>query len=365
VTVGKDAPGISTDHWIVRVKSDGHESGCDNRQHQNKLPDSGRARAACEIFGRCELKLHIAELFIVGAVLGCAPIMTAAGCGGHGTRESMLVNTAWLAEHLHDANVVILAVGKKDEYASGHISGSGYLDSAELRKSTPPAINDALTLELPSAEQARDVLAKAGVRDGSRIVLYSTADNATMTARIYLTLDAMGLGAATSILDGGLAAWRREGHPVTQDMPAVTPGKLQLCPQNDVVASLDYVRSQVRKPNTAIVDARLPEYYSGEKIPPQRRAGHIPGAINIPFASLLDESGRMLPPETLQQKFEAAGAHHGEQVITYCHIGQQASLAYFVARYLGYDSRMFDGSWQEWSAHTELPAETSAGAATR
>ena len=131
------------------------------------------------------------------------------------------------------------------------------------------------------------------------------------------------------------------------------------------MTSLNYVRSQVGKPNAAIVDARLPEYYSGEKIPPQRRAGHIPGAINIPFASLLDENGRMLAPETLQQKFDAAGAHPGQQVITYCHIGQQASLAYFVARYLGYDSRMFDGSWQEWSAHTELPAETSAGAARR
>ena len=311
------------------------------------------------------MKLRIAGLFILGALLPCAPAMAAAGCGGHGTRESMLVNTAWLAKHLHDANVVVLAVGKKDEYAAGHIPGSGYLESAELRKSTPPAVNDALTLELPPVEQVRDVLGKAGISDGSRIVLYSTADNATMTARIYLTLDAMGLGAATSILDGGLGAWRREGHPVTQDMSVVTQGNLQLCPQNDVVTSLDYVRSQVRKPNTAIVDARLPEYYSGEKIPPQRRAGHIPGAINIPFASLLDESGRMLPAETLQQKFAAAGAHPGEQVITYCHIGQQASLAYFVARYLGYDSRMFDGSWQEWSAHSELPAETSAGAARR
>lgn len=273
----------------------------------------------------------------------------------------MLVNTTWLAEHLHNEKVVVLGVGKKDEYAAGHIPGSRYLDAADLRKSSLSTGSDALTLELPPAEQVREVLTKAGVNNGSRIVLYSTGDNATMTARIYLTLDAMGLGAATSVLDGGLAVWRLEGRPLTQDVPPAASGNVQLCPQNDVVASLDYVRSQMRKPNTAIVDARLAEFYSGEKIPPQRRAGHIPGAINIPFASLLDENGRVLPVETLREKFQAAGAHPGEQVITYCHIGQQASLAYFVARYLGYDSRMFDGSWQEWSAHAELPAETSAG----
>jgi thiosulfate/3-mercaptopyruvate sulfurtransferase len=115
----------------------------------------------------------------------------------------------------------------------------------------------------------------------------------------------------------------------------------------------------LHKPNVAIVDARLAEFYTGEKIPSQRRAGHIPGAINIPFASLLDESGRFLSVEALRAKFEATGAHPGQQVVTYCHIGQQASLGYFVARYLGYDARMFDGSWQEWSAHNELPTETS------
>ena len=305
------------------------------------------------------MKPGIAGLVVLSALLARAPAL-AAGCGGHGTRDSMLVNTAWLAAHVHDGNLVVLAVGKKDEYAAGHIPGSGFLDATELRAGTPPAAGDALTLELPPPEQARDVLTKLGARDGSRIVLYSTGDNATMTARMYLTLDAMGLGAAASILDGGLLVWQREGRPTTQDVPVANPGNLELCPQNDVVATLDYVRSQLGKPNTAIVDARLPEFYSGEKIPPQRRAGHIPGAINIPFASLLDESGRMLSAETLEQKFDAAGARRGEQVITYCHIGQQASLAYFVARYLGYDSRMFDGSWQEWSAHAELPAETSA-----
>jgi len=271
----------------------------------------------------------------------------------------MLVNTAWLQEHSHDKDLVVLAVGKKDEYATGHIPGSGYLDFADVHTITPPAGSSALILEVPPPEQVRAALVKAGVRDGSRIILYSTGDNATLTARVYLTLDAMGLGAMTSILDGGLPLWRHEGRAATEDVPVAVPGQLQLCPQSDVVVNLDYVRSHVHTPNAVIVDARVAEFYTGDKIPPQRRAGHIPGAANVPFASLLDENGRFLPAETLREKFESAGAHPGNQVITYCHIGQQASLAYFAARYAGYDARMFDGSWQEWSAHSELPTETS------
>ena len=295
---------------------------------------------------------------IVAALVKIAPLCGAT-CGSHGTQASMLVNAAWLGEHSHDKDLVVLGVGKREEYSARHIPGSGYLEFADVHTSTPPSGSNALILELPPPEQVKDVLAKAGVSNRSRVILYSTGENATLTARVYLTLDAMGLGATTSILDGGLPLWRREGREVTQDVPVVVPGELQLCPQNDVVVNLDYVRSQVHQPNAVIVDARLAEFYSGDKIPPQRRAGHIPGAANIPFASLIDENGRLLPPQALREKFENAGARRGNQVITYCHIGQQASLAYFAARYVGYDARMFDGSWQEWSAHTELPAETS------
>jgi thiosulfate/3-mercaptopyruvate sulfurtransferase len=295
---------------------------------------------------------------VLSALLKVAPL-GGASCGGHGTQESMLVNATWLQQHLHDKDLVLLAVGKKDEYASGHIPGSEYLEFGDVHTSAPPSGSSALILELPPPEQVRAALVKAGVRDGFHIILYSTGDNATLTARVYLTLDAMGLGATSSILDGGLTLWRSDGRAVTQDVPAVVPGNLQLCPQNDVVTDLGYVRSQVKRPGAVIVDARLPEFYSGEKIPAQRRAGHIPGAVNVPFVSLLDGNGRLLPAETLREKFENAGAYRGSQVITYCHIGQQASLAYFAARYAGYDARMFDGSWQEWSAHEELPAETS------
>ena len=110
------------------------------------------------------------------------------------------------------------------------------------------------------------------------------------------------------------------------------------------------------------MDARAPEFYSGARIPQGQRAGHIPGASNITFSTLVDEKGRLLAADAIQAKFRAAGIKSGDRVISYCHIGQQASLIYFVARYLGYDARLFDGSWEDWSRHADLPAETSANA---
>jgi len=96
-----------------------------------------------------------------------------------------------------------------------------------------------------------------------------------------------------------------------------------------------------------------------------QRRGHIPGAGNIPYTSLLDAQGKWKSPEVLAGMLRDAGVKPGDHVITYCHIGQQATAVYFVAQYLGIDVRMYDGSWEEYSKHTELPAETSTDVTTK
>jgi thiosulfate/3-mercaptopyruvate sulfurtransferase len=87
------------------------------------------------------------------------------------------------------------------------------------------------------------------------------------------------------------------------------------------------------------------------------RGGHIPGARNIPFDSVVEDSNKFKSVETLRQLFNTAGVKPGDSVTTYCHIGQQASLLYFVARYLGYEAHLYDGSFEDWSHHPELPVE--------
>jgi thiosulfate/3-mercaptopyruvate sulfurtransferase len=275
-----------------------------------------------------------------------------AECGGHGDRSTMLVTASWLAQHIHDPNLVILAVGDPQQYAAAHIPGSVLVELREI------STRGDLTLQLPPMADLAEAFAKKGVNDDSRVVLYMTKDGTSQTARVYLTLDAMGLGRRTSILDGGMGAWQAEHQPVTTDAPAIKPGKITPCEQKDVIASFDFVRTHLRQPGVDLIDARDPQYYSGAT-PSRNRAGHIPGAASIPYTSVVDEQLKLKPVEALRQQYAGAGVKQGDEVVAYCHIGQQASMIYFVARYLGYDARLYDGSWEEWAKHPELPAEPS------
>jgi thiosulfate/3-mercaptopyruvate sulfurtransferase len=135
------------------------------------------------------------------------------------------------------------------------------------------------------------------------------------------------------------------------------------CPTGDVVTDIGYVSANMHHAGVAIVDARNEEYYTGKTQPNDQRRGHIPGAGSLPFTSLAGTDGKLKSPAELAALFAAAGVKPGDRVVSYCHIGQQASAVYFAARYLGYDARLFDGSWEQWSGRQDLPAETSPGGA--
>jgi thiosulfate/3-mercaptopyruvate sulfurtransferase len=278
----------------------------------------------------------------------------AATCGSHGTRETLFVSTQWLADHLNDKNLVVLAIGDEQDYRDGHIPGSVWVDYHRTHDMHAP---NGLTVELlPVAELAK-YLATLGVSNDSRIVLYYLKDMFTPEGRVYMTLDQAGLGAQTSLLDGSFPAWKGEKRPVSTQAPKVTPGKLTLCERDDVVASLDYVKAHLHSPGVRIVDARDPKVYSGESERAGILAGHIEGAANVYYNNVLDANGKLKPAAELQKLFSDAGIKPGDRVVTYCFIGQQASALYTVARYLGYDARLYDGSMDEWTKHPELPVE--------
>src|SRR5687768_1019848 len=257
-----------------------------------------------------------------------------------GASDSLLLTPAQLRERLARRNVVVLHVGERADYDAGHIPGARYLPYESI--STPRG--DGLMLELPAVAKLDSLFESLGVSDSSRVVLYWTKGWYSPTTRVFLTLDYLGLGDRTSILDGGLPAWRAAGGAVTTDVPARTRGSLTVIPRSELVVDAKAVRAAVNDGRTAIIDARDRRFFTGEAKGMHEREGHVPGAKNLSFNTLLDDGGAFKSRAAIGALLDAAGATAGTPAITYCHIGQQATVVYFAARLLGRDVRLYDGS---------------------
>src|SRR5215475_9659084 len=145
--------------------------------------------------------------------------------------ESLIVSTDWLAKHLNDDSLVLLQVGDKKEFDEAHIPGAQFIQLQDI--STPRG--QGLILELPSVDQLKTTFEKLGVTNNSRIIVYFGKDWVTPTARVFMTLDYLGLGDRTSMLDGGLPAWRGENRGVTAEVRAVKPGSFTPHPNSKLV----------------------------------------------------------------------------------------------------------------------------------
>lgn len=297
-------------------------------------------------------------LFALTVIIFAVSLVTSARAEGDPkVREALVVSTDWVSQHIHDDSLVLLQVGEKDEYLAGHIPGAQFITLADI--STPRGAG--LVLELPAVAQLEAAFEKLGVTDKSRIVVYFGKDWVTPTARVFFTLDYLGLGDRTSILDGGLPAWRASGKAVTSVVTEPKPGHFTPRPRTGLVVDANWVKANLNKPGVMILDARAPKFYTGAEAGQMPRAGHIPGAKNIPFSSLVDDTNKFKSAAALRELFNAAGVKPGDNLTTYCHIGQQASLLYFAARYLGYEPHLYDGSFEDWSHRSELPVEKSEG----
>ncbi len=272
------------------------------------------------------------------------------GQPGTSNTSDLLVTPGWLANHLNDDDLVLLhAHWNSGGYKRGHVPGARFLWLNALSKDTPE-----LSTELPSVKEAAAVLRDLGITDRSRIVVYFEGQNVTMTTRMILTLAYFGLGDRVSLLDGGLEAWKGEGRPVSKDTPKVNPGSFIPKLHPDIVTDADWVSKHLSDRNVTVIDTRAQRFFDGTTGTPP---GHIPHAISIPFSSVVDSTNRLLHPDTLRELFVRAGVKPGTQIVTYCHVGQQATLVYFAAKYIGYNATVYDGSFQDWSDRENLPIE--------
>ena len=294
-------------------------------------------------------------LILLLPVTNAIPQEKAANNRADAQRQPLVVTVDWLGDHLNDASLVLLQVGEKKDYQSGHIPGAQFLDYASI--STPHG--QGLMLELPPVEQLLSVFEKLGVTNGSHIILYFGTNWVTPTTRVYWTLDYLGLGDRTSILNGGLVGWQATHHPVSTETTQPAKGSITPALRKEIVADAAWISSHLNQPAVTVIDARTHEFYNGSQSDGSPRSGHIPGAFNLSYLEVIDQdNNKFKSADGLKDLFRTAGLKPGNLMVSYCHIGQRATVLYFAAKMLGYDAKMYDGSWEDWSRRMDLPIVT-------
>jgi thiosulfate/3-mercaptopyruvate sulfurtransferase len=249
----------------------------------------------------------------------------------------MIVTTAWLAEHLDDPAVVVIAVDEQPAYEAGHIPGARRLSHMDTvganHRLLPP-------------DQLATALARAGASDGVRVVLYG--DSPMETGWIYMAFASIGFGDRTAMLSGNLAAWRADGHPVSRDRIPAGNGRLTPQPAPHVVVDAPWVRERLDDTSIELLDVRTTREWNG---------GRLPGATLILWQDLFQDRDQMRfkSRDEIRALLEGAGVVPGRQVVTYCALGMRASLMSGAARDAGHDARVYVGSWQDWSARSGYP----------
>jgi thiosulfate/3-mercaptopyruvate sulfurtransferase len=178
------------------------------------------------------------------------------------------------------------------------------------------------------------------------------------------TLDHAGLGDRTSLLDGGMQLWREQNRPLTRDIPAAKKASLTALVTKPIIVDAEWVKSNIGKPGISVVDGRAAAFYDGVEtgrgMHAPHRTGHIAGAKSIPYTEITNEKLKLKSAAELAAIFAKAGVKPGDTVVGYCHIGQQATGMLFAARSLGHKVLLYDGSFEDWSAHAGYPVETVA-----
>lgn len=273
-----------------------------------------------------------------------------------------LVTTDWLAEHLGDDGLVVIESNEDVLlYRTGHIPGAHHVD-------WHLDLNDDVMRDYVSPEAFAAMCSARGITRDSTVVVYG--DNFNWWAAYALWVFSLFGHADVRLLDGGRAKWVAEGRELTTDAPAVTPSEYPVVPRDD--ATIRAFKEDVLQHigNGPLVDVRSPGEFSGELLHmpdyPQegvQRGGHVPTAQNVPWKRAANDDGSFKSADELRGIYEGElGMAPGDDVVTYCRIGERSSHTWFVLTHLlGFEQvRNYDGSWVEWGNAVRVPIEKPA-----
>ncbi|WP_254689864.1 sulfurtransferase [Shinella daejeonensis] len=274
-----------------------------------------------------------------------------------------LVTVDWLKDHLDDPKVRVFEVSvDTGVYEKGHIPGA-----VDLNWHTD--LVDTVNRDIASREKLQEQLRRAGVDKDTTVIIYGDHNNWFAAWGVWV-LDVYGFGERAKLLDGGRKLWEARGLPQTAEVPTYAATTLELPERDDslrarLVNTLDFAEGRV---DGKLVDIRSPDEYLGKIFAPEGvkelsiRAGHIPGAENVPWATIVNDDGTYKPVEEIRRIYAEKGIDGSSPVITYCRIGERSSHTWFaLKRLLGYDARNYDGSWTEYGNAVGVPVVNRSG----
>ncbi|MDR2779911.1 MAG: sulfurtransferase, partial [Synergistaceae bacterium] len=273
-----------------------------------------------------------------------------------------LVTTEWLAKNLQEPNVRIIEVSVNPGiYERGHIPGA-------VNFSWHTDLNDKVRRDIVGRTDFEKLLSNAGVKDDSIVVLYGDTNNWFAAWGIWV-FDTYGVK-NVKLLDGGRVKWEAEKRSLDNRVPAHAKTSYKVVKVDSSLRARlsDVLAVAEGRSNAKLLDIRSPDEYSGKIFAPAGiqelsiRAGHVPGAVNVPWGQAVNKDGTFKPADELKKIYGAVGIDGSSPVIAYCRIGERSSHTWFaLKKILGYQAKNYDGSWTEYGNAVGVPIDNPTG----